>query len=87
MCLLWEVVHPIRRHYTPSDRVQCDVTGAVPLVRSRGEQFVAASEAAVASLKSRSMSHQAVDDITEQAVEWVRLNLVLVEMDLPDVGR
>ena len=27
-CLLWEAVHPIRRHYTPSDRVHCDVTGA-----------------------------------------------------------
>ena len=45
------------------------------------------AEAAVASLKGRSMSHQAVDDITELAVEWVRLNPVLVEMDLPDVGR
>lgn len=33
------------------------------------------------------MSHQAVDDITELAVEWVRLNPVLVEMDVPDVGR
>jgi len=48
---------------------------------------VARAEAAVASLKSRSMSHQAVDDITELAVVWVRLNPVLVEMDLPDVGR
>ncbi len=48
---------------------------------------VARAEAAVASLKSRSMSHQAVDDITELAVEWVRLNPVLVEMDVPDVGR
>lgn len=48
---------------------------------------VARAEAAVASLKGRSMSHQAVDDITELAVEWVRLNPVLVEMDLPDVGR
>ncbi len=48
---------------------------------------VARAEAAVASLKSRSMSHQAVDDITELAVEWVRLNPVLVESDLPDVGR
>ena len=48
---------------------------------------VARAEAAVASLKSRSMSYQAVDDITELAVEWVRLNPVLVEMDLPDVGR
>ena len=45
------------------------------------------AEAVVASLKGRSMSHQAVDDITELAVEWVRLNPVLVEMDLPDVGR
>ena len=25
--LLWGAVHPIRRHYTPSDRVHCDVTG------------------------------------------------------------
>ncbi len=45
------------------------------------------AEAAVASLKSRSMSHQAVDDITELAVAWVRLNPVLVELNLPDVGR
>ena len=28
-CLLWEAVHPIRRHYTPSDRVHRDVTGAL----------------------------------------------------------
>ena len=49
--------------------------------------LVARAEAAVASLKGRSMSHQAVDDITELAVEWVRLNPVLVESDLPDVGR
>jgi len=28
LCLLWEAVHPIRRHYTPSDRVYRDVTGA-----------------------------------------------------------
>lgn len=48
---------------------------------------VARAEAAVASLKGRSMSHQAVDDITELAVEWVRLNPVLVELNLPDVGR
>ena len=48
---------------------------------------VARAEAAVASLKSRSMSHQAVDDITELAVAWVRLNPVLAEADLPDVGR
>ena len=27
LCLLWGVVHPIRRHYTPSDRVQCDGSG------------------------------------------------------------
>lgn len=45
------------------------------------------AEAAVASLKSRSMSHQAVDDITELAVEWVRLNPVLAELNLPNVGR
>ena len=25
--LLWEAVHPIRRHYTSSDRVHRDVTG------------------------------------------------------------
>lgn len=48
---------------------------------------VVRAEAAVASLKSRSMSHQAVDDITELAVAWVRLNPVLVEASLPDVGR
>ena len=48
---------------------------------------VARAEAAVASLKSRSMSHQAVDDITELAVAWVRLNPVLVQANLPDVGR
>jgi len=28
-----------------------------------------------------------VDDSTELAVAWVRLNPVLVEADLPDVGR
>ena len=27
MGLLWEAVHPIRRHYTPSDRVHRDGTG------------------------------------------------------------
>ena len=27
LCLLWEAVHPIRRHYTPSVRVRRDVTG------------------------------------------------------------
>ena len=27
LCLLWGVVHPIRRHCTPSDRVQCDGSG------------------------------------------------------------
>ena len=27
LCLLWAVVHPIRRHCTPSDRVHCDGTG------------------------------------------------------------
>ena len=48
---------------------------------------LARAEAAVAFLKSRSISHQAVDDITELAVEWVCLNPVLVESDLPDVGR
>ena len=26
--LFWEVMHPIRRQYTPSDRVYSDVTGA-----------------------------------------------------------
>ena len=59
------------------------VASGVPLPPSS----VARAEAAVASLKGRSMSHQAVDDITELAVEWVRLNPVLVESDLPDVGR
>ena len=48
---------------------------------------VARAEAAVAYLKGCSMSHQAVDDLTELAVEWVCLNPVLVEADLPDVGR
>ena len=28
-----------------------------------------------------------IDEITKLAVEWVRLNPVLVELDLPDVGR
>lgn len=41
--------------------------------------FVARAEGTDTSLKRRSMSHQAVDDITEVAVEWVRLNPVLVE--------
>ena len=45
------------------------------------------AEAAVASLKARSMNTGDVDEITKLAVEWVRLNPVLVEMDLPDVGR
>ena len=36
-----EAVHPIRRHYTPSDRVFRDVTGVAPLVRSRGEHVEA----------------------------------------------
>ena len=48
---------------------------------------VARAEAAVASLKGRSMNTGDVDEITILAVEWVRLNPVLVEMDLPDVGR
>lgn len=48
---------------------------------------IARAEAAVASLKSRSMSHEAVDEITKLAVAWVHLNPVLVELDLPDVGR
>lgn len=48
---------------------------------------VARAEAAVASLKGRSMNTGDVDEITKLAVEWVRLNSVLVEMDLPDVGR
>ena len=48
---------------------------------------LARAEAAVAYLKGCSMSHQAVDDITELVVEWVRLNPVLVEANLPDVGR
>ena len=45
------------------------------------------AEAAVASLKARSMNTGDVDEITTLAVEWVRLNPVLVELDLPDVGR
>ena len=39
--LLREAVHPIRRHYTPSDRVYRDVTGVALLVRSRGEHVEA----------------------------------------------
>ena len=38
LCLSWGAVHPIRRHDTPSDRVQRLVTGAVALalfVKSR----------------------------------------------------
>ena len=45
------------------------------------------AEAAVASLKARSMDTGDVDEITKLAVAWVRLNPVLVEMDLPNVGR
>jgi len=45
------------------------------------------AEAAVASLKARSMNTGDVDEITTLAVEWVRLNPVLVELNLPDVGR
>ena len=48
---------------------------------------LARAEAAVASLKARSMNTGDVDEITKLAVEWVRLNPVLVELDLPDVGR
>ena len=45
------------------------------------------AEAAVASLKARSMNTGDVDEITKLAVAWVRLNPVLVELNLPDVGR
>ena len=45
------------------------------------------AEAAVASLKARSMNTGDIDEITKLAVEWVRLNPVLVESNLPDVGR
>ena len=48
---------------------------------------LARAEAAVASLKARSMNTGDVDEITTLAVEWVRLNPVLVELNLPDVGR
>ena len=48
---------------------------------------VARAEAAVASLKACSMNTSDVDEITKLAVEWVRLNPVLVELNLPDVGR
>ena len=33
------------------------------------------------------MNTSDVDEITTLAVEWVRLNPVLVELNLPDVGR
>ena len=45
------------------------------------------AEAAVTSLKARSMNTGDVDEITTLAVKWVRLNSVLVELNLPDVGR
>ena len=45
------------------------------------------AEAAVVFLKARSMNTGDVDEITKLAVEWVRLNPVLLESDLPDVGR
>ena len=48
---------------------------------------LARAEAAVASLKARSMNTGDIDEITKLAVEWVRLNPVLVESNLPDVGR
>ena len=48
---------------------------------------LARAEAAVAFLKARSMNTGDVDEITKLAVEWVRLNPVLVELNLPDVGR
>ena len=41
----------------------------------------------MASLKGRSMDTGDVDGLTELAVEWVRLNPVLEESDVPDVGR
>ena len=59
------------------------VASGVPLPPSS----VAWAEAAVASLKGRSMNTGDVDEITKLAVEWVRLNPVLVELNLPDVGR
>ena len=48
---------------------------------------VARAEAAVASLKARSMNTGDVDEITKLAVVWLRLNPVFVEANLPDVGR
>ena len=30
LCLCLSVLHPIRRHYTPSERVCCPLTGALP---------------------------------------------------------
>ena len=48
---------------------------------------LARAEAAVAFLKARSMNTGDVDEITKLAVAWVRLNPVLVEANLPDVGR
>lgn len=59
------------------------VCSGLPMPPSAG----ARAEAAVASLKGRSISHQAVDDMMELAVAWVRFIPVLVEVDLPDVGR
>ena len=41
MFVVDEAVHPIRRHYTPSDRVQRYGTGAAALARNRCEYFEA----------------------------------------------
>jgi len=74
-------------HAAPEVQEGPEVRTTLRLPESLKQQIDAAARAAIASLKGRSMSHQAVDDITELAVAWVRLNPVLVEADLPDVGR
>ena len=65
------------------DQYLCVVRSGLPMP----PDSLARAEAAVASLKARSMNTGDVDEITKLAVAWVRLNPVLVEMDLPDVGR
>lgn len=48
---------------------------------------LARAAAAVASRNARSTDTRDVDVIAELAVQWVRLNPVLVVLDPPDVGR
>ena len=43
LCLLWEAVHPIRRHYTSSDRVQRPRSGAALTAPAREPELRAST--------------------------------------------